>query len=243
MMKTSDVIIIDSTQKNNRLAGILAALFGALVFLRGAFLLWGFSFGFYRDSNLYVSLGYTLLERGGPFSAGVVTFPYPFLNAITRSWLNPEALVWLQIAIAALAAGFLVYVVAKIRPLLAAVIGLLLFADLVWGAINRNLMTEGLKKFCDCTLGEMAGLIDNCLQQIQRPHTNQDRQQHVLRSPGDNPRQQPSQQPDIGSSKLQISTRENQLWEDDRAEHGWRHKAQGATQQIRNFPLPKPGNK
>jgi hypothetical protein len=198
MTESSSEIQVDSTQNKPRLAGILAALIGALVFLRGALLLWGFSFGFYRDSNLYVSLGYTLFERGGPFSAGVVTFPYPFLHAITRSWLNPAALVWLQIAIAALAAGFLVYVVAKISPLLAAVIGLLLFADLVWGAIIRNLMTEGLKKFYDCTLGEMAGLIDNCLQQIQRPHPNQDRQQHVLRSPGDNHRQQPGKQPDGG---------------------------------------------
>lgn len=125
-------------------AKFLALLFGLLIFLRGAFLVWAFSFGFYRDSNLYVSLGYTLFEKGGPFSAGVVTFPYPFLHALTRSWLNPWALVWTQIFIGALAAGFLVYVVAKTSPLLATVIGALLVTDLVWGAINRNLMTEGL---------------------------------------------------------------------------------------------------
>ncbi len=123
---------------------LLGITFGLLIFLRGVFIVWAFSYGFYRDSNLYISLGSTLFERGGAFSSGIVTFPYPFLNAITRSWLNPLTLVWLQILIGSLAAGFLIYVVAGTNPLLGAAIGALLFIDLVWGAINRNVMTEGL---------------------------------------------------------------------------------------------------
>ncbi|MGW8251902.1 MAG: hypothetical protein ACWGO1_14770, partial [Anaerolineales bacterium] len=125
-------------------ARILAIAFGLIVFLRGALIVWAFSFGFYRDSNLYINLGRTLFQKGGPFSSGVVTFPFPFLNAITASAGNPLRLVWLQVLIGALAVGCLVYVLAKINPTLGLVIGALLAIDLVWGAINRNVMTEGL---------------------------------------------------------------------------------------------------
>jgi hypothetical protein len=130
--------------RNSKPARILAITFTVLVFLRGALIVWAFSFGYYRDSNLYVNLGKTLFQRGGPFSSGVVTFPYPFFNAITNSSGNPLVLIWLQILIGALAVGWLVYVLTKINPILAVVIGLLLVIDLVWGAINRNVMTEGL---------------------------------------------------------------------------------------------------
>lgn len=125
-------------------ARILGVVFGLLALLRGALVLWMFSFGYYRDSNLYVSLGESLFQKGGPFSAGIVTFPYPFLNWLALSSVNPLALVWLQILVGALAAGFLVYVVAKSHPLLAVVTGALLSIDFIWGAINRNVMTEGL---------------------------------------------------------------------------------------------------
>jgi hypothetical protein len=137
-------IVNSEDTKNSKTARILAIAFGLLVFMRGALIVWAFSFGFYRDSNLYVNLGNSLFQKGGPFSSGVVTFPYPFFNAVTDSASNPLILVWLQVLIGALAVGWLVYVLAKINPTLALVIGLLLTIDLVWGAINRNVMTEGL---------------------------------------------------------------------------------------------------
>lgn len=137
-------MIKNDDSKNSKTARILAIAFATIVFLRGAIIVWAFSFGFYRDSNLYVNLGNTLFQRGGPFSSGVVTFPYPLFNAITDSSGNPLVLVWLQILIGALAVGWLVYVLAKINPILSFVIGSLLVIDLVWGAINRNVMTEGL---------------------------------------------------------------------------------------------------
>jgi 4-amino-4-deoxy-L-arabinose transferase-like glycosyltransferase len=116
----------------------------ALVFIRSALLVWAFSLGYYRDSNLYVRLGYTLFQKGGPFSAGIVSFPYPFFNALTASAADPLRLVWLQIVIAALASGALVYVLWMANRALAVIAGLLLVSDLVWGAISRNVMTEGL---------------------------------------------------------------------------------------------------
>ncbi len=129
---------------NIKRAAIIAGLFTALIFLRNLILLWAFSFGYYRDSNLYVTLGRTLFQKSGPFSSGVVSFPFPFLNALSRSSENPLTLIWLQMLIGALAAGLLVYVIARTSWLLAVCIGVLLTLDLIWGAINRNLMTEGL---------------------------------------------------------------------------------------------------
>jgi dolichyl-phosphate-mannose--protein O-mannosyl transferase len=129
---------------HNHPAWLLAAIISALVFIRSALLVWAFSFGYYRDSNLYVSLGNTLFQKGGPFSSGIVSFPYPFFNALTASANDPLRLVWLQIVIGALAAGALVYVIWRTNRALAIVAGILLVSDLVWGAISRNVMTEGL---------------------------------------------------------------------------------------------------
>jgi hypothetical protein len=125
-------------------ASLIAGIFAALILLRDAFIVWGFSFGYYGDSNLYVNLGRTLLQKSGPFSSGIVTFPYPFFNAITSSSSNPLNLVWLQIVIGAIAAGALIYVVAKKNPVLSVVIGIFFVFDFVWGAVNRNVLTEGL---------------------------------------------------------------------------------------------------
>ncbi len=125
-------------------AWIITLIFASLVFMRNLAQWWAFSFGYYRDSNLYVSLGQTLFQRGGPFARGVVSFPYPFLNAVSQSWVHPGRLVFLQILIGAIAAGVLLYVIARSDRLLAVLAGILLLLDLVWGAINRNVMTEGL---------------------------------------------------------------------------------------------------
>lgn len=142
-MNSVDSTVSVDESSNTKIARILAITFALIAFLRGALIVWAFSFGYYRDSNLYVNLGRTLFQRGGPFSSGVVTFPYPFLNAITISSENPFVLVWLQVFLGALAVGFLVYVLARINPILGLVIGSLLVIDLIWGAINRNVMTEG----------------------------------------------------------------------------------------------------
>jgi 4-amino-4-deoxy-L-arabinose transferase-like glycosyltransferase len=131
-------------ERYDRRALLLAALVAALVFIRSALLVWAFSFGYYRDSNLYVSLGDTLFQKGGPFSSGIVSFPYPFFNALAASATDPLRLVWLQIVIETIAAGALVYVLWRANRALAIVAGILLVSDMVWGAISRNVMTEGL---------------------------------------------------------------------------------------------------
>jgi len=122
----------------------MAVIFAMFALIRNAALVWAFSFGYYRDSNLYLSLGKTLFEKNGPYSEGIVSFPYPFLNALTGSATDPLRLVWLQIFIGAVALGALVYVITRMNRVLAIVTGSLLVLDLVWGAINRNVMTEGL---------------------------------------------------------------------------------------------------
>ncbi|MEA3439165.1 MAG: hypothetical protein U9R58_02680 [Chloroflexota bacterium] len=135
----------DETQPiNQKTALMIAAFFTVLILLRDALILWAFSFGYYRDSNLYVNLGRTLFQKSGPFSTGVVSFPFPFLNAITFSSGSPLRLIGLQILIGAIAAGGLIYVISRKNPLLACAIGVMFVFDFVWGAINRNVMTEGL---------------------------------------------------------------------------------------------------
>jgi hypothetical protein len=129
---------------SRKTASFIAGIFTILILVRDAFIVWGFSFGFYGDSNTYVNMGQTLFQKFGPFSSGIVSFPYPFFNAITASSANPLNLVWVQILIGALAAGALVYVIASKNPILAVGIGIFFVFDFVWGAINRNILTEGL---------------------------------------------------------------------------------------------------
>ena len=124
----------DETEPISRKSAlIIAVIFAVLIMLRDAFIVWGFYFGFYGDSNLYVKLGRTLFQKSSTFSSGIVSFPYPFFNAITYSSSNPLNLVWLQIVIGAVAAGVLVYVVARKNPTLSVVIGIFFVFDFVWG--------------------------------------------------------------------------------------------------------------
>jgi hypothetical protein len=136
--------INDTETISRKSAFIFALIFAVLIVLRDAIIVWGFSFGYYGDSNLYVSLGQTLFQKSGSFSSGIVSFPYPFLNTITSSSSNPLNLVWLQIFIGALAAGALIYVVARKNPVISVAIGIIFLFDFVWGAVNRNILTEGL---------------------------------------------------------------------------------------------------
>jgi hypothetical protein len=136
--------IEDTEEISRKSAFIIAVIFAVLIILRDAIIVWGFSFGYYGDSNLYVSLGRTLFQKFGSFSSGIVSFPYPFLNMITSSSSNPLILVWLQIFIGAVAAGALIYVIGRKNPILSIVIGILFVFDFVWGAVNRNILTEGL---------------------------------------------------------------------------------------------------
>jgi hypothetical protein len=130
--------------KNTKRALLFAFVFAVFAILRDSIILWAFSFGYYRDSNLYVSLGQTLFQKPSPFSSGIVTFPYPFLNAVTVSSSNPVRLIWLQIIIGGFAVGLLTYVIAKKHLALALLVGFLLVFDFIWGATNRNIMKEGL---------------------------------------------------------------------------------------------------
>jgi dolichyl-phosphate-mannose--protein O-mannosyl transferase len=73
----------------------------------------------------------------------LLTLPYKLMHAITNSIANPLSLIWLQIIIGALAVGVMVYVISREDVALALSVGLLLATDLLWGSLNRMLLTEG----------------------------------------------------------------------------------------------------
>ena len=93
--------MIARTNKTALFTGIFTAL---LLFCRNALMYGLFSFAYYPDSNLYVQLGKTFFETGT--ISPLVMFPYPLMNALTRSYYNPVFLVWLQMFLAAAAGGF-----------------------------------------------------------------------------------------------------------------------------------------
>ncbi|HLQ60929.1 MAG TPA: hypothetical protein VK131_03605 [Candidatus Acidoferrales bacterium] len=109
---------------------VLAAAAAAAMLVRDLILLWIFSFSVSRDTQSYLS------------GDAIRTRPYHVLAQLTRAADQPLVLVLVQIALAALAAAALVYVIGRWNLLLAAAIGLLMAADLNWAITNRWLMTE-----------------------------------------------------------------------------------------------------
>ncbi len=126
--------------------GWMGVLFALLLLVRNAWLYWMYGIAFYPDSNLYAHLGAVFFET---WSFGtLVTYPYPLLNALTGSFANPAALLWLQFIFSAAAGGFFVYAAAREHSprawAFALLSGLLLLADLVWGSFLRAILTDGV---------------------------------------------------------------------------------------------------
>src|SRR6266496_2655103 len=130
-------------QANDRQALVVAIVCAAIAMCRDAFLLWGFSFGFYADSHGYMVMGKQMLDISQPVYQPFRTWPYPIVNALARSWVNPMPLIWFQIILGAFAVGMLVRVIGKRDLACAIVVGGLLSLDIVWGSINRQMLTEG----------------------------------------------------------------------------------------------------
>ncbi len=120
----------------------LGGLFTGLLILRNAWLYWAFSYAFYPDSNLYTHLGATFFSTWR--IGALVTYPYPLLNALTGSYRDPSALFWFQIVFSALVGGFFVYAAARKDRLFAALAGVFLLADWVWGSFIRAILTDGM---------------------------------------------------------------------------------------------------
>jgi hypothetical protein len=123
-------------------ARIFGAVFGVLILLRNAMLIWLYGYSFFPDSTLYIHLGNTFFSTG--YLDPKVTFPYPLINAITSSYSHPYNLLFLQAILTACIGGFFVYVIAKHSRLLAFLIGFLFVFDLVWGGFSRSFLTDSL---------------------------------------------------------------------------------------------------
>ncbi len=75
---------------------------------------------------------------------------------------HPLNLIWLQIALGAVAVALLVYVVARRNPLLASLIGLLFAFDMVWASANRTILSEGpFMSFSVIALAVLVGQYEN----------------------------------------------------------------------------------
>jgi hypothetical protein len=145
-------------ERNRRPALLLALAFGLLALIRDAFLVWGYGYSISPDSIGYIALGKLLFARALPLSGAALgdqaaafdptslnirTLPYPLMNALAHSARDPLTLVWAQIAIGAAAVGALVYVIGGRDRLLGVVAGALLSLNVLWGASNRAILTEG----------------------------------------------------------------------------------------------------
>lgn len=117
-------------------------IFTLLLLVRNFWLYWNYSYAFSPDSNLYVHQGASFFKTW--YISPLVTFPYPFLNAIAQSSRDPALLIWLQMLLSAAAGGFFVYGIARKNVRFGWLVGGLLMFDLVWGALARSILTDGL---------------------------------------------------------------------------------------------------
>jgi hypothetical protein len=121
---------------------IIGLIFGIIILLRNITLILLFSYTFLPDSNSYIHLGKDFFHTF--YISPLYTFPYPLLNALSNSYKSPYFLLSIQVLIAAAAAGFFVYILAKRSRLSAVLMGLLLSFDLVGGAFSRSIMTDSI---------------------------------------------------------------------------------------------------
>jgi hypothetical protein len=138
-------------------SGVFGLIFGLLILLRNILLVLFFSYNFSPDSSLYISLGKDFFRTW--YISPLVTFPYPFLNALSNSYQSPYLLLFLQTLIASTAGGFFVYVLSKHSRLLALITGVLLIFDLIWGAMARSILTDSL--FAALLLASLGILLDH----------------------------------------------------------------------------------
>jgi len=125
---------------------ILAVIFMALSLTRDGLLFWAYGTEPGEDGHSYINRGEILFDRTASTESGIPprTFPYLFINAITRSYESQDLLAITQYFIAAIAIGAITYVLARRNWLIAAAVGLVLALDLVWGLYSRQAMTESL---------------------------------------------------------------------------------------------------
>lgn len=121
--------------------GILAALFALLSLLRDGLILWAFSYFYAHDSASYL-YDWARFTDQATLATSRRSIPYPLMNALVGSTDDPWRILWLQILIAALAVGMLVYVIGKKNAVLASILGVLLVLDVNWGTSNRAILTE-----------------------------------------------------------------------------------------------------
>lgn len=115
-----------------RAAWGLAILVGVLVFFRESIFLDVFGDSFPPDSLSYVT------------NDPQRTVPYIALNTLLHTTDNPLVVVYFQVLLAALAAGFLVAVLGKMDLLLALMTGTFLALDTSWTPSVRTVYTEGV---------------------------------------------------------------------------------------------------
>jgi hypothetical protein len=121
--------------------GIVAVVFALLSLVRDGLVLWAFSYFYAHDSESYL-YNWGRFTDEATIAASRRSIPYPLMNALVNSTDDPWRILWLQILIAALTVGMLVYVIGKKNALLAVTLGTLLVLDANWGTSNRAILTE-----------------------------------------------------------------------------------------------------
>jgi len=123
-------------------AGLALAL-GLVSLARDGWLLWGYGLKLSHDSAEYIQLAQAWFDFSQPFAVSRTTLPYLFMVGLARAWQGPWALLAMQVVLAGLAVGALVYVLARRDRWLALTVGAVLACDLVWGGANRAILMEG----------------------------------------------------------------------------------------------------
>lgn len=120
----------DASPAKTRAALALAAATAALCLARSLVIADAYSVGLAPDTGQYLS------------GSQLVTWCYPLLTRLTGALDDIMRLVWVNVLLAAAAAGALVYVVGRCNLILAGGIGFFLVFDLTWAVTGRWILSE-----------------------------------------------------------------------------------------------------
>lgn len=107
-------------------------------------ILHGYGLNYSYDSYGFVKLGKEYFDFSNKATFSIRTLPYPFLNGLLSSWVNPIPFIIFQMVVHAFSKGIFIYVLARRQFIYAVIVSFFLTLDISSSASTRIILTENV---------------------------------------------------------------------------------------------------
>ena len=111
-------------------------------------ILYGYGLNYSYDSYGYVKLGKEYFDFSNKATFSIRTLPYPFLNGLLSSWVNPIPLIMFQMVVHAFSKAIFIYVLGRKQFIYAVIVSFFLTLDISSSASTRIIHAENIAASC-----------------------------------------------------------------------------------------------